>query len=127
MLHHPELNPEKALIFRITHRDNIEWILGNGLHCRDSEIVDPNFVNIGNAELIDKRSSRRIDIPPGDSSDYVPFYFTPFSPMLLNISTGYNGITQRANEEIVIIVSSLRELDASGSSSSSPIVTPISR
>lgn len=115
MYHHPELNPEKALIFRITHRDNVEWILGNGLHCRNSEIADPNFVTIGNTELIDKRSSRRVKIPPGGTlSDYVPFYFTPFSPMLFNIRTGHNGITQRANEEIVILVSSLRELERLG-------------
>lgn len=28
------LNPEKALIFRIVHRDNLPWILDHGLHCR---------------------------------------------------------------------------------------------
>jgi len=28
------LTPEKALIFRITHRDNLPWILEHGLHCR---------------------------------------------------------------------------------------------
>ncbi len=27
------LNPEKALIWRIVHRDNLPWILDNGLHC----------------------------------------------------------------------------------------------
>ncbi len=27
------LNPQKALIWRIVHRDNIPWILDNGLHC----------------------------------------------------------------------------------------------
>ncbi len=25
------LNPQKALIFRIVHRDNLEWILTHGL------------------------------------------------------------------------------------------------
>jgi hypothetical protein len=28
------LNPEKALIFRIVHRDCVEWILEHGLHAR---------------------------------------------------------------------------------------------
>ena len=41
------------------------------------------------------------------SSDYVPFYFTPFSPMMYNIKTGWGGIRQRNNDEIVIMVSSL--------------------
>jgi hypothetical protein len=31
--HYPNLNPEKALIWRIVHRDNLPWILDNGLHC----------------------------------------------------------------------------------------------
>lgn len=43
-------------------------------------------------------------------NDYVPFYFTPFSPMLFNIKTGWNGIQQRPMHEIVLLVSSLREL-----------------
>ena len=30
------LNPEKALIFRIVHKDNVPWILDHdGLHCRN--------------------------------------------------------------------------------------------
>ena len=43
-------------------------------------------------------------------SDYVPFYFTPFSMMMYNITTGYGGIRQFPNSEIVIMVSSLRGL-----------------
>lgn len=105
------LGPEKGFIFRIVHRDNLPWILANGVHCRNSDQVDPDYVNIGNPELIDKRHTRLVPIPPGGTlSDYVPFYFTPRSPMLLNIKTGYNGIRQRNNEEIVILVSSLFEI-----------------
>jgi hypothetical protein len=112
---HRDLNPDKALIFRITHVYDVRWILGNGLHCRNAKIVDPNFVNIGNQELIDKRQHRIVDIAPGGSlSDYIPFYFTPFSPMMLNIKTGWGGITKRLNREIVILVSSLRKLDEDG-------------
>lgn len=108
-----DLSPAKALIFRITHRDNIPWILANGIHCRNSNRVDPNFVNIGNAELIHKRTSRQLMTPPyGTLSDYVPFYFTPRSIMLLNILTGYNGVRQRNREEIVFMVTSLRHLEA---------------
>lgn len=105
------LSPEKAFIFRITHRDNLPWIVVNGLHCANSEERDPNFVPIGNAELIGKRSAKDVPAPPGGTlSDYVPFYFTPRSPMLLNIKTGYNGIRQRRNEEIVVLITSLPHL-----------------
>ncbi|WP_421621802.1 DarT ssDNA thymidine ADP-ribosyltransferase family protein [Alkalilimnicola ehrlichii] len=30
------LNPEKALIFRIMHRDNLPWVLEHGLYCRSA-------------------------------------------------------------------------------------------
>jgi hypothetical protein len=109
------LCPEKGLIFRIVHRDNVPWILNNGLYCRNSNIIDPNYRTIGNPELIDKRSNRTVPIPPeGTLSDYVPFYFTPYSPMLYNIKTGWGGITKVPNEEIVIFVSSLHELQKLG-------------
>jgi len=90
----------------------LPWIFENGLHCRRSEIADPDFVSIGNPELIERRCLRTVDIPPGGTlEDYVPFYFTPFSPMLLNIKTGW-GVKQRGNDEIVILISSLPALEA---------------
>ncbi len=58
------LNPEKALIWRIVHRDNLPWILDNGLHCANSEVQAPQYVNIGNVELIDKRRTRQVPIAP---------------------------------------------------------------
>jgi hypothetical protein len=78
-----ELSSQRALIFRITHRDNLPWILLNGLHCANADNRDPNFVTIGNTDLIDKRRHRVIPPPTGGLlSDYIPFYFTPFSPMM---------------------------------------------
>jgi ssDNA thymidine ADP-ribosyltransferase, DarT len=110
-----ELTPERARIFRITHVDNVPWILENGLHCGSSNAYDPRFVQIGNPDLITKRTGRSVPIPPGGTlHDYVPFYFTPFSPMLYNIKTGWNGITRRPMREIVILVSSLSALAAGG-------------
>lgn len=105
------LNPEKALIFRITHRDNIPWILEHGLRAKKGELHDPNFRPIGNAELTLKRTDHPVPAGPGGTlSDYIPFYFTPFSMMLYNIRTGYNGVPKVPNEEIVIVVSSLRRV-----------------
>jgi hypothetical protein len=109
------LTPAKALIFRIIHRDNLPWILDHGLHARAGEIFDPNYRNIGNPDLIDKRSRRVVDVGPGGTlSDYVPFYFTPFSIMMYNIKTGYGGIPQVANEDIMILVSSLFRISELG-------------
>lgn len=73
---------------------------------------DRGFVAIGNAEVIDRRQKKEVPIEPGGTlADYVPFYFTPYSVMLYNIKTGYGGVQQRPNEEIVILVSSLPRLE----------------
>jgi hypothetical protein len=105
-----ELTAENACIFRITHKDNLPWILDNGLHSRRSPSKDPNFVNIGIADLIEKRHLRPVpEAPGGTLSDYIPFYFTPLSMMAYNIHTGRN-VRQRGNDEIIIRVSSLTDL-----------------
>ncbi len=109
------LTPEKALIFRITHVSNLGWILANGLHCCNGAISDPGYIQIGNSELIIKRAVRAVPIAPGGTlNDYIPFYFTPYSPMLLNIKTGYNGVTKRSMDEIAILVSSLPKVQQLG-------------
>jgi ssDNA thymidine ADP-ribosyltransferase, DarT len=105
------LTPELGLLFRIVHVANLPWVVENGLHCASGGLRDPNFVEIGNPDLIQKRAVRRVPISPyGSFSDYVPFYFTPKSIMLYNIETGYNGIVRRQSREIVILVASCQSL-----------------
>lgn len=113
--HYPNLNPQKALIWRIVHRDNLPWILDHGLHCANSSNLSSSWINIGNEELIDRRSHRVVSLPPGGTlSDYVPFYFSPFSPMMYNIHTGRGGVQRRNNEDIIILVSTLHKLQQDG-------------
>ena len=109
------LNPEKALIWRIIHRDNLPWVLAHGLHCGNSALRAPNWVSIGNSELIDKRARHAVPVPPGGLlNDYIPFYFTPFSVMMRNIRSGRGGVQPRSNDEIVILVSSLHHITKKG-------------
>eukprot|EP01041_Mallomonas_annulata_P023754 gene23754-44328_t len=76
-----DLTPERGLLFRITHTDNLPWLLNNGLHSAGGGLADPGFVPIGLANLIAKRTARAVPVPPGGVlADYVPFYFTPKSP-----------------------------------------------
>lgn len=110
-----ELNPAKARIFRIVHAECVPWILEHGLHCRSSATQDPHYINIGSVDLIGKRATKAVPLAPGGTlADYVPFYFTPWSIMMLNIHTGYGGITKRANHEIVILVSSIHRVEELG-------------
>jgi hypothetical protein len=107
-----ELTAEYARIFRITHIANLPSILANGVPCKNASSDDDKFIQIGNPDLILKRGNRVVPIPPGGTlNDYVPFYFTPFSPMLYNIKTGWGGIPQRPMREVVQLVSSLHDLD----------------
>jgi hypothetical protein len=81
------------------------------VHAANGAQTDPNFVAIGNPDLIGKRNHRVVPLTPGGTlANYVPFYFTPKSPMLLNIKTGYGGIIKRGNDEIVVLVSSCQAL-----------------
>lgn len=90
-------------------------MLQNGLHASHGVHSDPGFVSIGNPDLIDKRSRRTVPLQPnGTLADYVPFYFTPKSPMLLNIKTGYSGVMRRPNDEIAILVSSCKRMSSLG-------------
>lgn len=108
-----ELTAARGLLFRITHVANLPWLLRHGLHAAQGQITDPDFVAIGNPDLIDKRTRRAVTLPPGGMlSDFVPFYFTPKSPMLLNIKTGYRGITKRPNEDIAVLISSCQHMAA---------------
>lgn len=111
--HSKALNAEKALIWRIVHISTMTSILDNGLYCRNHTNA-PTLTSIGNQELISRRATHPVPISPfGFLNDYIPFYFTPFSPMLLNIKTG-RGVPQRPNEEIVILVSSLHHIQKLG-------------
>jgi len=109
------LNADRALIFRLTHLRNVPWVLRHGLHCRNSETTDPDFITIGNPDLIDRRATRRVPVQPhGTLADYIPFYFTPHSPMHYNIHTGYRGLSQVDRSDLVFLVTSLHRLSEAG-------------
>lgn len=106
-----QLNPKQALIWRIVHINNLTEILKKGLPSRNSPIQITNYTPLGSSEIIEKRANRTVPLSLGGTlSDYVPFYFTPFSPMMYNIHTG-KGVKQYSNDELIILVSSLRKIE----------------
>lgn len=109
-------SPNKALVFRLTHIDNLEYILNRqAIEARNHSPEKVSFRSIGNNEVIRKRSAKQVPVPPnGTLDDYVPFYFTPYSMMLYNIHTGYGENTQVANEDLVFFVGSLHTLKKNG-------------
>lgn len=103
----PELN--KLWLYRIVHIDNLGYLLAHGMFHKTHENADPNYINIGDSVLIQQRSEYNVGVNPpnGLLGDYVPFYFGPLSPMLFNIKTGYRGIEQREQQDIVYICCSV--------------------
>lgn len=92
------------------HIDNLERVLKNGMYAPNARF-DPDYVNIGDEVLIAQRGEFNVPIAPGGVlSDYVPFYFGGCSPMLLNIKTGYRGIRQRSQSEIIYLCSHIETI-----------------
>ena len=72
---------------------------------------DSAYVNIGDEALIAQRGEFNLPIAPGGVLlDYVPFYFGGCSPMLLNIKTGYRGIQQRSQSEIIYLCTHIDDI-----------------
>lgn len=107
------LIPSDARIWRITHRDNLKYILSEGLVAQSFSIYHPDWVSIGDREIIDRRAETCVPGTDIRLSQCVPFYFTPFSPMLLNILSG-RRVQQRTRSEIVIFETSLHHIARAG-------------
>lgn len=111
----PQQQAQNLFIYRMTHIDNVPFIVRNGLWAKLSPVQDPNFVPIGNQDIIDKRTNKLVEvIPPGGVlGEYVPFYFSGHSPMLLNITTGLN-VNRVLQKDIVFLVCDAFEIINAG-------------
>lgn len=103
--------PNRIVLYRITHYQNLKFILDNGLQSPNSQIQDPNYVNIGKIDIIGKRGAKpvRLDPSPGTIHEYVPFYFCPRSPMLGSIKVG-NSDFSGSQDEIIYVVTDFERI-----------------
>ncbi len=87
--------------YRLTHIDNIPYLLKEGFVHPNSPNASPNYIHIGNQSIIKIREE---ETHHGyQLSNYIPFYFGPHTPMLFNIQTGY-GVTKYHPNNIVYCV-----------------------
>lgn len=83
--------PNPTPILRFLHIDNLSVVLQRGgLHAPNHTPNDGLvYKTIHNLEVQEKRADKQISCGPrGVIHDYVPFYFGPLSPMMLNLKTG---------------------------------------
>lgn len=97
--------------FRITHIDNIPYIEKYGITRADSPLRNPDYVSIGDSDVIKKRAGR--NIKSYRLNEYIPFYLGPRSPMLYVIQHGYNGVSQVDAEQIVYCIIRLADIISS--------------
>lgn len=100
------INRQKTYCYRITHIDNLSLLLQNDIVNKHHPNANNNYIDIGNPEIIDVRSTAPVRIDNyGMIGDYVPFYFTPKSIMLYNIITGYwDPLVPRRNRSEILII-----------------------
>lgn len=104
-------SPDKILIFRITHINNLDHILEHGIYSSNSIYSNPDYINIGDISLIETRRTINGPNPPGGTlEDYIPFYLGPRSPMLYRIATGYDGVKKVSQDDIIYIISSFESI-----------------
>ena len=103
--------PHGPLIYHMTHVENLDNIVPEEcLWCYSKQARRQLCrVDIGHRDIKQYRAAKRIGIGPGGVvGDYVPFYFTPRTPMLYYIhmrsGEGYRG----GQDPIVFLVSSVR-------------------
>jgi len=111
------INKNKSFCYRISHIQNISYILQNGLCTKHHPKANSSFINIGNTEIIGVREDMPVRLKGyGNIGDYVPFYFTPRSMMLFNIITGHRQpiVPQRQKEDILVIRCLINDLCKAG-------------
>lgn len=104
----------KIWVFRIIPIQNLEYILRDGLNCKNAGKKDKGFVTIGSKEIITQRDTRIVKCYPDTVvNDYVPFYFSVRTPMLYNIITGH-GVPASPQKDIIYLCCKLSELATEG-------------
>jgi len=107
--------PIPTPIYRMIHIDNLDVLLNRqALHAPHLTPQDGlTYRTIHDTDVQAKRHLQPVAVGPGGTiHDYVPFYFGPRSPMLLQLHTGrVAGYTQR-QDPLVYLVSSVQAVIA---------------
>lgn len=105
------INKNRTYCYRITHINNLPLLLHNGIVNKHHTKASEEYIEIGNPEIIDVRSTSPVKINGyGMIGDYVPFYFTPKSIMLYNIITGYwHPLVPKRNRSEILVIRCLIE------------------
>lgn len=109
--------PNPTPIYRIIHLRNLPiYLARESMHSvnhwpNDSHVWKANH----DTEVQEKRTLRAIPCGPGGRvHDYVPFYFGPLSPMMLQLKTGQVAGYIDGQEPLIYLVSTTQAVKKSG-------------
>lgn len=111
------ITPLPTPIYRLLHIDNLSICLErNGLWAANSEPKDGlAYRPIHHCQIQHTRHIRHIRCGPGGTMhDYVPFYFGPRSPMLLQLKTGQVEGYNEGQEPLIYLVSTAQAVQRQG-------------
>jgi len=109
--------PNPTPIYRLMHVDNLRVCVRRGaLHAPNHMPSDGlQLRDTHNIDLQRARSTTAVPSGPrGHIHDYIPFYFGPLSPMLLQLKTGWVEGYCEGQYPLVYLVSSAQAVDNSG-------------
>lgn len=104
-------------IYRVLHWENLEGVLEDGGCCAPNHPKKPGrrYVSIHHVSIQGQRASTPIVRGPGGViHDYVPFYFTPLSPMLYRNKMQPTGDNDGGQEPIICLVTSVERVAQEG-------------
>ena len=109
--------PDPTPILRFLHVDNLDICLERGGMHAPNHTPDDGLAyrTIHNVDVQAKRHHTAIPCgPKGTVHDYVPFYFGPLSPMMLNLKTGRVPGYDEGQEPLVYLVSTCQAVAEAG-------------
>lgn len=109
--------PDPTWVMRFTHIENLRTILTRGaMHAPNNMPQDGLPMRLTHDATVQAARAERpiVKGPGGTIHDYVPFYFGPWSPMMLNLKSGRVAGYTDGQRPLIYLVSTAQQIAEGG-------------